>query len=332
MGRTPELGLGVLGCADIAWRRALPAMAALPDVRVAALAGRDPAKTRRFAGRFGGVPLRTHEEVLARDDVSAVYVALPPALHAEWIERALRAGKHVLAEKPLTTSRNRTVGLVAMARSAGLALTENYTFVHHGQHAAVWSLVASGAIGTPEAFSAVFAIPRRPPGDFRHRAALGGGALWDVGGYPVRALRMFFPGPAEVADAVLRRPEGSEVDTGGTARIRLAGGRSAYLRFGIDDGYESAYEIRGDRGRITVAHVFTPPAGHRPAVRLDRDGVTREFTLDPDDQWARACRAFADAATGGVTPGAEPLEQAALVDEIRARSVHDTDHLDEVAS
>ena len=95
--------IGVLGCSGIAWRRALAALSACPLTSIQVVASGDRAKAERFAARFGGVPA-TYEELLTRDDVDAVYLPLPPALHLPWGAKVLRAGKHLLLEKPLATS------------------------------------------------------------------------------------------------------------------------------------------------------------------------------------------------------------------------------------
>ena len=203
MGAVP-LRLGVLGCASIAWRRTLPALAAQPRLRLAAVASRDPAKAGRFAERFGGEPVVGYERLLERDDVDAVYVPLPAALHAPWVERALRAGKHVLAEKPLATRCSDARRLVALADELGLVLAENFMFTLHSQHVQVRKLIGDGVIGEPRMLTAAFAIPALPPDDMRYLSEVGGGALVDVGGYPLRTASMLLGDRLEVVGTTLR--------------------------------------------------------------------------------------------------------------------------------
>jgi NDP-hexose-3-ketoreductase len=95
---TDRLRMGVMGCADIAWRRTLPAMLSDAAVQIVAIASRDRRRAAEFTDRFGGIPLEGYDSLLERDDVDAVYIPLPALLHAEWIERTLEAGKHVLVE------------------------------------------------------------------------------------------------------------------------------------------------------------------------------------------------------------------------------------------
>ncbi|MEO3930644.1 Gfo/Idh/MocA family oxidoreductase [Micromonosporaceae bacterium B7E4] len=311
--------LGLLGCADVAVRRVLPAVAGLPGVRLAAVASRRWEKAAAVTRRFGGEPVEGYAELLRRPDVDAVYLPLPSGMHAEWIERALAAGKHVLAEKPLTTSYERTVELVGAARKAGLVLMENYMFVHHAQHHAVRRTLADGAIGELRAFAATFTIPARPPGDIRHQPELGGGALLDVGGYPVRAAQLFLGGDLTVAGASRHLDATLGVDVAGAALLRRADGVTAQLTFGMTHAYVSSYQFLGSVGRLTVEHVFTPPASHRPELRIDRQDHQTRILLPTHDQYAGAVRAFL-AAVGGSDRPDEPetaaTDQARLIDAI----------------
>nr|AEM44232.1 oxidoreductase [uncultured bacterium] len=312
--------IGVLGCADIARRRMLPAMAAEAGVEIAAIASRDPSRARDLARQYGARPHHGYGELLERDDVDAVYIPLPAALHARWTEAALRAGKHVLAEKPLTTSPVDTERLTALAADSGLALMENVMFVHHAQHTAVRELVADGVIGELRAFHAAFAIPRLPDGDIRYNPELGGGALWDVGVYTVRAALHFLGSDLDVVGATLDAVGGLPVDTTGTALLRTPDGVGAHLSFGLDHGYRSAYELWGSLGRVTVERAFTPPADHRPRLRLERRDGVEELTLPADDQVAATVRTFAAAVRDAAPPDPVMLRQARLLDELRSRA------------
>ncbi|MFC0037768.1 Gfo/Idh/MocA family protein [Actinomadura rayongensis] len=314
---TPPLRIGVIGCADIAVRRLLPAMAAAPGVVPVAVASRSAERAAETARAFGCRPVHGYAGLLAADDVDAVYVPLPAALHAEWVERALLAGKHVLAEKPLTLSSERTAELFALARSRGLVLMENVMFVHHGQHAAVRALVSGGAIGELRAFHAAFTIPRLAPGDIRYDADLGGGALWDVGVYPVRAALHFLGPDLTVVGSMLSSGRVTGVDTLGAALLRTPDGVAAHLTFGLEHAYVSTYTLHGGEGRITVDRAFTPPADHRPRVRVERRSGVEEPPLDAEDQVVATVTAFARAVAAGTCDGAASLRQAELLDELR---------------
>ncbi|MEU0744388.1 Gfo/Idh/MocA family oxidoreductase [Streptomyces sp. NPDC006134] len=313
--------VGVLGCADIAWRRMLPALAGHASVEVVAIGSRDAAKAAAFARRFGGEPVTGYRAVLDRSDVDAVYVPLPPALNAGWTRRALEADKHVLCEKPLTTTARQASALRELARARGRALFENYMFLCHPQHHLVDELLAAGRIGEVRSLAAEFTIPGKPADDIRHRRDLDGGALTGVGVYPLRtALRHLGPG-LEVAGAHLNTDPDTGVDTGGAALLTAPGGAVAQIGFGLRHAYRGRYELTGSRGRITVPRAYTPPADHTAVVRLERDGSREEFLVPPHDQFRSVVTAFAE----GVRSGApSPLtgealhDQARLVEDLRA--------------
>jgi dTDP-3,4-didehydro-2,6-dideoxy-alpha-D-glucose 3-reductase len=308
--------IGVLGCSAFAVRRMLPAFEAAADTAVVAVASRDLRKAVPLAQRYGCDAVDGYEALLSRPDVDAVYLPLPAALHAEWVGRAMRAGKHVLAEKPLTTSVSTTKQLLREAEDRGLALEENVLFVHHPQHDFAADLFASGAIGELRSFSATFTVPRLRDDDIRHDEALGGGALLDMGVYPVRAALHLLGGPLELIGSALEG-ESATVDISGAALLRGPNGVLVHVEFGMDHEYRAEYELRGSGGRILVDRAFTPPADWRPVVRLTRHGRTEDIELDPYDQVVAAIGAFAAAVRKGRCAWLECLEQARLLEDIR---------------
>ncbi|MFF9011389.1 Gfo/Idh/MocA family protein [Streptomyces sp. NPDC014870] len=311
------LRVGVLGCADIARRRVLPALAALEETELTAVASRSIERARALAGAFGAAPVSGYAALLAREDVDAVYVPVPAALHATWVSAALDAGKHVLAEKPLTIRGGQTAELIGRARDRGLVLMENVMFVHHTQHEAVRRLVERGAIGRLRALRAVFAVPERPAGDIRYDPALGGGALWDVGVYPLRAALHLLGPELSVAGAVLSRGRGRNVDTSGSVLLRRADGVTAQLLFGMEHAYGSEYELWGSEGRLWLDRAFTPAADHEPVVRIQRGSVVEEVVLPAEDQVATTLRAWVAAVREQRPADPLTLRQARLLDEVR---------------
>lgn len=315
------LRIGIIGCAGIAWRRMLPALAADPGVRLVALASRDPAKARRFADRFGGEPVTGYEALLERRDLDAVYVPLPAMLHAGWVERALESGLHVLCEKPLTGSAKETEALVGLAESRGLALLENFMFLRHSQHSQVRDLVGGGAIGDPLALTAEFGFPPVADDDVRYRPDVGGGALTDVGVYPLRTALLHLGAGLRVHGAHLRFDGRRGVDVAGAALLAGPGGETAHLSWGMERSYRSRYALWGSAGRIEVTWAYTPPPTHQPVIRVERQNHVEEFTLPAEDQFAAVVAAFVARVRDGVPSGLEGeplLAQARLVDQVRS--------------
>lgn len=312
--------IAVLGCADIAWRNVLPAMSAVEDVRIVALASRSKAKAEKFAGRFGGEPVEGYERAIQRCDVDAVYLTLPTGLHHTWAARALEAGKHVLVEKPLTAGLTDTEELVGLARKRGLALMDGFQFLHHAQHSAVRKMIDQGRIGELREFTAVFGIPPRPDDDIRYRPELGGGALLDVGVYTVRVAQLFLGAELTVLGSLLRRDTRRGVEIGGAALLVSSDGIPAHLSFSFEASYRSSYALWGSEGSLVVDRAFTPPPTFRPAIRLQSQGATEEIFLEPDNQSANMVRAFVRSLRQGAdleSSGENLIRHAAVVDLIR---------------
>lgn len=314
------VGLGVLGCADIAVRRMLPAALDVAEVRLVAVSARDPEKAARVAAAFGCQAEPGYRQLLERPDVEAVYIPLPLALHRPWALAALRRGRHVLVEKPLATSAGLAAEVAAAAAERDLVLMENFMFLHHGRTRVARHLLADGAAGRLRAFGAAFAVPPRPPDDIRYRPELGGGALYDVGVYPLRAAQYFLGDDLEVVGAHLDVGE-SGVDVGGAVLLRSPQGVTAQLTFGMRHAYQSRYELWGSAGRIVVDRAFTPPAESSTTLRLETEGGVRELLSPSQDQCANMLRHFAGevrrAAPGRYAPEAQQaVALARLLDEV----------------
>ncbi|XKK36811.1 Gfo/Idh/MocA family oxidoreductase [Nocardiopsis sp. ARC36] len=310
--------LGVLGCADIAWRRVLPSVAATPSVRLVAVASRDAAKARRFADRFGGEAVTGYADLLARDDLDAVYVPLPVGLRHEWVGRALAAGLHVLSEKPLTVGPDTSAELLAEAGRRGLTVMENFAFRYHRQHHELRRLVSEGAIGRPRALMCEFGVPERAPGDIRHDPSLGGGALLDVGVYPLALAQFLWGDGLRVGGAVLEHGADTGVDVRGSVLLRAPDGGTAQVGFGFGLHYRNEYTVWGEAGAVRLDRAFTPPETLRPTLELRTGAGAEDLVSEPDHQFRNLLDAFADGVRGAAPVDAAPvLELADLVDRVR---------------
>ncbi|WP_331742208.1 Gfo/Idh/MocA family oxidoreductase (plasmid) [Streptomyces sp. NBC_00876] len=315
---TRALRIGVLGCADIARRRTLPSLAHQPLMRVTAVASRRIERAREFTAQFGGAAVQDYEQLLRRDDVDAVYVPLPPELHAEWTLRALEAGKHVWCEKPFATGLADAEKAVALARERGLLLMENFMFLHHSQHARVRELVADGLIGDVQQFSSEFGIPLQPDQDGSgtlRRAS----TLPEVAAYPLRAAQLFLGPGLRVAGAHVRPPSAHGPQPAGSALLRSPDGVAAQLSYGVEHSYRSGYELWGSRGRLRLERAFSTPDEYTPVLKVERDGRLEEIALAPDRHFTNTAGVFARAVleSQDFTPHADAiLAHARLVDDV----------------
>ena len=297
-----QVRFGVLGCASIARRRILPALRADAGTVVSAVAARDPARAARFAAEYD-CAATDYAGLLARDDVDVVYIAIPLALRPRYVAAALRAGKHVLTEKPLAATPEEARELVSLATRSRRLLRENFLFPHHPQHAEVQKLVAEGRIGELRSFHSAFCVPAFPDGDIRYQPELGGGAVMEVGVYPLRAAQLLVPGELRVVAATLRVDERTKVEVSGQILLAADTGVLASLDFGLEHGYESGYLLRGSTARLRLDHAFIPPAARAPRVRVEVADQAEHVTFDPADQVGRAIGSFAQAVLAGRDAG-----------------------------
>ena len=294
-----KLGIGVLGAADIARRQMLPAVAALPEqYKLVAVASRTRAKAEALARPYGAEALEGYEALLERADVDVVYMPLPTALNAEWIPRALAAGKHVLAEKSLAPDAATAQAAVAQAREAGLVLMEDFMFVYHRQQRRVAELLAEGAIGELRLMRATFCFPPLDPNNFRYDPALAGGALMDAGGYVVRAAQLYLDAHIHVTGAHLHCSLPGKADTRGTATLtdnRVV----AQVAFGFEHFYQGGYELLGTAGKLSLERAFTLPPGQPARLVLEQPGRRTEELLPPDNHFVGILTALHHAVVSG---------------------------------
>jgi predicted dehydrogenase len=253
---------GVLGTANIARGQFLPALVQAGGA-AAAVAGRDQAGTSQYAVANGIDRAITGYQALLDDAaIDAVYIALPNALHAEWTTKALEAGKPVLCEKPLCGTLADTEQVLTAARTTGTFLWEAFVFPFQPQLARLRELIAAGTIGDLMEIKSNFHFALRADTNIRLSAELQGGALLDVGCYPVRLGQELF-GPQHTAAwaRAVRGGGGVDVDTWGV--LDYPGGRRLMLSCGFGRSYDTATTLEGTGGRITVTNPFHPgPADH----------------------------------------------------------------------
>lgn len=314
--------IGILGTADIAFRRFLPALAQCSELTYAGIASRTPEKAARFVAAFGGRAYPCYDALLEDKDVDAVYVPLPPALHFEWGKKALLAGKHLFMEKPFTTNLEQTRELLQFAQERGLTVHENYMFLYHSQLAEVKKMITSGELGEIRLYRMAFGFPKRAGNDFRYHKALGGGALLDCGGYPVRLALELLGDSAKVTQSRLVQPAGYEVDLYGSAVLENAEGMTAQISFGMDNAYQCQLEVWGSKATLIAPRIFTAGADVAPQVILRSSHDEKTVMLEKDDQFLNSIERFGKAiADVNIRSSVRETirKQAAFVEAIREK-------------
>lgn len=284
--------LGILGTADIAFRRFLPALNKCQQIVYAGVASRKPEKGLKFQENFGGKVYKSYDALLADESIDAVYVPLPPALHFDWGKKVLESGKHLLMEKPFTTNQNDTEQLLELAEENGLAVHENYMFLYHSQLAKIKEIIVDGSLGDIRLYKMSFGFPMRSKDDFRYNKKLGGGALLDCGGYPIRLALELLGDTAKVVYSKLVQPDGFEVDLYGSAVMENDAGEVAQISFGMDNAYQCQLEVWGSKATLIAPRIFTAGDGVKPSIILRTSSDESNMELDADDQFLHSIERF----------------------------------------
>ena len=253
---------------------------------------RESAKAQSFIDTYGGNIYNGYRKLIESDDIDAIYIPLPPALHYKWAKVALENGKHVFVEKPSATCLADTDDLIRIAKEKGLALHENYMFIFHDQLKALDDVVSSGEIGDVRLYRISFGFPRRTHNDFRYNKALGGGALLDAGGYTMKYADYLLGETSKVITAQANYISDFEVDMFGSATMINEKGITAQLAFGMDNDYKCEVEIWGSQGTISSSRILTAPADFIPSYIIKKNRSFETRNLPADDAFLKSIKRF----------------------------------------
>ncbi len=301
--REGKLRWGILGCAGIAERALIPAIREARNAELSGIAARDPARAEDWARRHG---IRRaypgYAELLQDPWIDAVYIPLANHLHAEWSIRAARAGKHVLCEKPLGLSAEEAGGMFAAAEEAKVVLMEAFMYRFHPQIERSLELVREGAVGEVRIIRSAFTfLNTHGPDNYRWNPAAGGGALYDVGCYPVSAARMVAGREPKDVRAQTRLHPGNGVDLAASLLLTFEGGPLAVLDCAFDAEFKSHLEIAGADGRIRLDRAFSAK-NFDVRIGIARGGGEEFIDIPPTNAYTRMVEHFGRAAAGN-----EPL-------------------------
>jgi predicted dehydrogenase len=261
----------------------IPAFQSIEGIDVTIVCSRDLEKAREYAKEFGISQYTDREEDLYIG-IDAVYISSPPSEHYLSLINFLDKGINVLCEKSLTLDPTHTETVIREAEINGVIVQENYGFIFHDQWK--WITKTLPELGDLLTINAGFEFPPRDKSkDFRYNKNLGGGALFDAGGYPIKAASMIMNkiNLGEISGSYRLSIE-SEVDVSGNVYFLDESGTSAFLTWSFESPYRCEMEIVGNRGKIKSRKIFTPRPDEVVTVeRTDEFGKiieTKEFKTD----------------------------------------------------
>jgi predicted dehydrogenase len=313
------LRIGVLGAARIAPNAIIKPAAAAADVRVTAVAARDRDRANAFATKHGiDTAYGDYAELLADPEIDAVYNPLPNGLHGRWTLAALKAGKHVLCEKPFAANAEEARTVAEAARASGLVVMEAFHYRYHPLFQRAVAIVRSGELGRLRHIETVFSFPLPKFSDIRYNFDLAGGAQMDAGCYAVHMARSLGGSEPEVVSA-RAKTHTADVDRAMRAELRFEAGHTATVSCSMwsKSVLRMALKVVGDAGEMRIFNPLVPHLLHRMSVRTGGNRRVEHFGRRPSYDYQL------DAFTGAVergepilTPPEDSIANMAVIDAI----------------
>ena len=277
---------GILGTANIARWGMIPGMKLANNCELYAIAGRSAEKAKSFAEQFGFEKYYgSYDELLADEAVQAVYVPLPNDIHLKWVEAALKAGKHVLCEKPMAMNAGEARQMFKTAQENGRYLMEAYAYLHSPYVESLKTVIKSGMIGDVDYIDTAF-VTQGYKEDFRLHKEFGGGAMYDLGCYCTTMILSFIDSEPEFVKADAEFSDlGVDMMTAGI--IRFANGARASFNVGmiLGENTNSRYDrlyIHGTKGSVR-SEVEYNQAGELTYRVFTGEGVTEKSVSVPQN-------------------------------------------------
>ena len=323
METSRKVRYAVIGAGNIAQVAVLPAFEhAAENSQLVALISSDAEKREALGKRYGLKFAGAYDEledVLGRAEADAVYIAVPNSMHREMTERAARCRKHVLCEKPMAETVEDCRAMIDVCRENGVFLMIAYRLHFEEANLRAIELAQSGRLGDVRIFSSVFSQCVRE-GDVRTKGELAGGALYDMGVYPINAARYLFRDePDEVFATCISGTDQrfQAVDETSVALLRFPGGRVAQLTASLAAAPVSTYRVIGSKGDLRVEPAF----GYTSDIQhyLTIEGQTSARTYAKRDQFAPELVSFSQCILEGIEP--EPSGEEGLADVRIVRAI-----------
>lgn len=298
---TKALRWGLLSTANINRAIILPLHQSSRS-QLQAVASRSEETAQAYAGKWH-IP-RAHgsyEALLNDPEIDVIYNPLPNHLHAEWTVKALRAGKHVLCEKPLTLSLPEMESILEAAQSTGRIAAEAFMYRHHPKTLQAQRLLADGRIGRPRLLRGTFSSTFSRPDDYRWNPEQGGGALWDIGCYPLSYMRALLgQEPLEVFGWRTDGPTG--VDVAFSGLLRFAQDIHAQFDCHFAAAYRTQLEVVGSEGIMTIPNPFVPGSGEEIHLRRSNNDTPEIIRVEDADPYLGEVQDMEACILDGATP------------------------------
>jgi predicted dehydrogenase len=289
--KSKKIRFGILGYADIAKRKFIPALLKSKAAVLHGIASRSNRKAVKYAKQYETNP-HSYQSLLDSPDIDAVYIPLPNFMHFDWALKALFAGKHVLCEKPAVLSEKDADLLIEAAVENNKTIMEGFMFLYHPQHSMVREAIKKNDIGEVRLFRSSFGFTLRDPKNFRLINEPGCGCLYDLAGYPIAMMRFLFNQIPKECRGYLEVNK-DNVDVSYEAVLSFENDLKALISGGFRQQYECFYEIIGTKGKICLDRAYTTPADMTNNFTITCGCNAQTVSMRPSDHFTDMIDYFA---------------------------------------
>lgn len=306
---TESIRWGILSSANIGIKSVIPAIQKANNGTVQAIASRDYNRAKLLAEEIG-IPTAygSYEDLLASDEVDAIYIPLPNSMHAEWAIKCAEAGKPTLCEKPLASNADEAQRMVNVFKAHEILFAEAFMYRFHPQSQRVQYMVQSGEIGDITLMNASFTFHLSDETNIRLSKELAGGALMDVGCYCVNSMRFITGEDPVKAEAFADFGDSSDVDENIVGILEFPSGMRGHFDASLRTHKLHTYEIRGTEGRILLPESYVPSSTTSPLIHFWKGNQYEAIEVEAVDQYQLMVEDFADALIHSRPPKFDPQD------------------------
>lgn len=294
-----KLNWGILGAAKIALEKVIPAMKHHNDFQVMGIASRNEEKAKSAAEKLG-IPkyYGSYEALLADPEIHVIYNPLPNHLHLEWTLKCMKAGKHVLCEKPIALKAEDVQQLIEARDKFGVKAGEAFMVKSHPQWLKAKEIIQKGELGKVKAIQGFFSYYNVNPDNIRNIKESGGGAIWDIGCYPVTTSRFVLDEEPQkvIAEMEFDKNFGTDILTSVIMKFP-----SAQVTFTVSTQLAPYQRMRifGDKKELEISIPFNAPDNRPCEIKINPGDIFQEKTevvqFDTCNQYTIQAEAFSRA-------------------------------------
>lgn len=284
-----KINWGILSTANIGVNKVIPAMQHSENLKVLGLASRNKETAKVVTDKLN-IPrsYESYDDLLNDPDIEAIYNPLPNHLHFEWTRRAIEKGKHVLCEKPLTLTSSEINELLELREKYQVKVGEAFMVRTHPQWIEAKRRLKSGELGKAISIQTFFSYYKTDPDNIRNIPAFGGGAMWDIGCYPVHISRFLFDEePTRVLSLIDWDPN-LKIDRLASVIMDFSTCQSTFT-VGTQAVPEQHVTMFGDRSKLEIPIPFNAPNDRKCTIYLDDGDLfqqnRQEISFDICDQY-----------------------------------------------